>query len=122
MTMSDLIDREQALKALEEISYALWEVDIPSPTVPEYIEHHRDVQKVMGIADMWARKIMALPSAEKTGKWENIDIIHDRKDAKITDWQQAQCSVCGKWQTKPYLYGIYLDPYCPSCGARMVKE
>ena len=62
------------------------------------------------------------PSAEKTGHWENIDIIHDRKDAKITDWQQAKCSVCGKWHTTPYLYCINLDPYCPSCGARMVND
>lgn len=60
----DLIDKEQALKALEEISYALWEIDIPSPTVPEYIEHHEGVQSVMEVADRWARKIQALPSAQ----------------------------------------------------------
>lgn len=99
--MKDLISREQALKALEEISYALWEVDIPSPTVPEYIEHHRDVQKVMGIADMWARKIMALPSTEKTGKWTDRGSL------------SCRCSECGCKSPKEYRY-------CPYCGARMV--
>lgn len=100
----DLIDREQALKALEEISYALWEVDIPSPTVPEYIEHHRDVQKVMGIADMWARKIMALPSAEKTGKWLDT--------TKEIGWPRWTCSACGGDGRGDYMY-------CPWCGTRM---
>lgn len=37
-------------------------------------------------------------------------------------WQQAQCSVCGKWYTTPYLYYIKLDPYCPNCGARMLEN
>lgn len=101
----DLIDREQALKALEEISYALWEVDIPSPTVPEYIEHHRDVQKVMGIADMWARKIMALPSAEKTGKWIMLSPMK----------KLFHCSECGQWGEKYW-------HYCPNCGTRMVND
>lgn len=32
--MRDLISRQATLKALEEICYALWEIDIPSPTVP----------------------------------------------------------------------------------------
>lgn len=58
-------------------------------------------------------------SAERTGKWEHISVVRDRTDAKITDWQQAQCSVCGKWYTTPYLYYVKLDPYCPNCGARM---
>ena len=104
--MSDLIDRELAIELLRtnrphieaSTKYAMW-------------QFYKDLNA-----------IKTMPSAEKTGKWENIDIIHDRADAKITDWQQAQCSVCGKWQTKPYLYGIKLDPYCPSCGSRMVEE
>lgn len=67
-TVMDLISRETALKALEEISYSLWEIDIPSPTVPEYIEHHEQVQGVMKLVDGWARKIQAampVPAAER---------------------------------------------------------
>jgi len=96
--MSDLIDRQATIQAIDDYTKGKPLYDYPW----QIIEVIRNV-----------------PSAEKTGEWENIDIIHDRKDAKITDWQQAQCSVCGKWHTKPYLYGIDLDPYCPNCGARM---
>lgn len=110
--MSDLISREQAIKEIyrkvsEEESNAIPGEDL-------------DVGVIVGLK-MAVRIIKEQPSAEKTGHWENIDIIHDRKDAKITDWQQAQCFVCGKWHTTPYLYCINLDPYCPSCGARMVE-
>lgn len=64
--MNDSISRETALKALEEISYGLWEIDIPSPTVPEYIEHHEQVQSVMKLVDKWARKIQAaMPVSEE---------------------------------------------------------
>lgn len=56
--MDDLISRQVVLKALEEISYALWEIDIPSPTVPEYVEHHEQVQRVMNLVDKWAREMM----------------------------------------------------------------
>lgn len=55
--MSDLISRETALKAIEEICFALWEIDIPSPTVPEYVEHHEQVQRVMALAEKWGRKL-----------------------------------------------------------------
>ena len=89
--MGDLIEREPILKALEEISYALWEVDIPSPTVPEYIEHHRDIQKVMGIVDMWAKKIMAMPSTEKIGKWKRIDYADEVNGYLIPNYECSQC-------------------------------
>jgi len=38
---------EQVITALQDINHALWEIDIPSPTVPEYIEHHEQIQRVM---------------------------------------------------------------------------
>ena len=42
-----MIRRDTAIDELERIRYKLWEIDIPSPTVPEYIEHHEQVQSVM---------------------------------------------------------------------------
>ena len=45
--MDDMIRRDTAIDELERIRYKLWEIDIPSPTVPEYIEHHEQVQSVM---------------------------------------------------------------------------
>lgn len=44
-----LISRQEVLKILNDIYCALWEIDIPSPTVPEYVEHHEGVQKVMKV-------------------------------------------------------------------------
>lgn len=147
--MSDLISREQALKAIERLcekNPALidtWLVcslediieELPSempdrwlfinennePRYWQYNIHNGQISPITDLEDTSITWRVGMPFAEITGHWENIDIIHDRKDAKITDWQQAQCSVCGKWHTKPYMYGIDLDPYCPSCGARMVE-
>lgn len=56
---------------------------------------------------------------QKEGKWLEREVIHDRDDAKITDWQQARCSVCERWTTTPYLYSFHYLGYCPNCGARM---
>lgn len=110
--MSDLIDRGRAVE-LVRITADEWLADIQESSYRAGFSLGTHIAMQTIVRDV--------PSAEKKGHWENIDIIHDRKDAKITDWQQAQCSVCGKWNTKPYLYGIDLDPYCPSCGARMVE-
>lgn len=29
----------------------VWGMDIPSPTCPEYIEHHRDIQEILQFID-----------------------------------------------------------------------
>lgn len=42
---------EQVITALQDINHALWEIDIPSPTVPEYIEHHEQIQRVMKLVE-----------------------------------------------------------------------
>lgn len=48
---------EQVFTALQDIDHALWEIDIPSPTVPEYLEHHRQVQDVMKLVEQKAMEI-----------------------------------------------------------------
>lgn len=43
-----LEDQNERFKAdLEEIHEAIWDVDIPSPTCPEYREHHQQMQELM---------------------------------------------------------------------------
>ena len=44
---ADQISRNQVIEALDDIGHALWDVDIPSPTVPEYVEHHEQIQYLM---------------------------------------------------------------------------
>lgn len=41
----------EILNDLGDIRYALWEVDIPSPTVPEYVEHHQQIQELIALVD-----------------------------------------------------------------------
>ena len=64
--MMDLIRKETALRALEEIRFALWEIDIPHPNCPEYIEHHKQVQRVMAIAEKWGKELRDAPDVQPT--------------------------------------------------------
>lgn len=43
--------RWEVLDMLQRIREKVWGVDIPSPTVPEYVEHHRDCQEIMHLID-----------------------------------------------------------------------
>ena len=36
---------------LEQLRELVWLEDIPSPTVPEYVEHHRSIQKILKFID-----------------------------------------------------------------------
>ncbi len=53
------------------------------------------------------------------GEWLNMERIEDDKAEYITEWQQAQCSVCHKWHTTPYMYFFTHYDFCPNCGAEM---
>lgn len=64
--MTDSISRETALRALAEICFALWEIDIPHPTCPEYIKHHEQVQRVMAIAEKWGKELRDAPDVQPT--------------------------------------------------------
>ena len=63
---TDCISRQAAIDALDEIRHALWEIDIPSPTVPEYVEHHKQVQSVWKLLDKKQKELYVLPSAQPT--------------------------------------------------------
>ena len=43
------INIQAVIDDLYEIQNAIWEVDIPSPTVPEYVEHHEQMQELMAL-------------------------------------------------------------------------
>lgn len=38
----------QDIEALRDV---VWLEDIPSPTVPEYVEHHESIQKILNYID-----------------------------------------------------------------------
>ena len=41
------INIQAVIDDLYEIQNKIWEFDIPSPTVPEYREHHEQMQELM---------------------------------------------------------------------------
>lgn len=53
------------------------------------------------------------------GEWIERNVTQDRRDAKISEWQSAKCSLCGKYHTTPYMYYFTNYNYCPNCGAKM---
>jgi len=64
-----------------------------------------------------------LPSAQperKTGKWLEKEVIN-AEEAKevITEWQSCKCSVCERYDTRPYLYYFSEPRFCSWCGADM---
>lgn len=49
--MDKYMSTEVVLDLLDAIRYELWKCDIPSPTVPEYIEHHEEITKLIKFVD-----------------------------------------------------------------------
>lgn len=52
------------------------------------------------------------------GKWQFKSVVLN-EDNNIDEWQESECSVCGKWHTTPYAYFFKDYKYCPNCGAKM---
>lgn len=118
------IDKKSAIDALKAIRYGLWEIDIPSPTVPEYVEHHEQIKNMLEITGGWIKKLEEQPTADvvevKHGTWTEKEVIYikDTKDA-IDAWQSCRCSVCGRYHTQPYMYFFAEPRFCSYCGAKM---
>lgn len=80
------------------------------------------------------RMIEELPSAQperKHGKWvEKHHFMrffkHPRayndEESAIEEWQSCRCSVCGRYDTRPYMYYFDEPNYCSYCGADMSGE
>ena len=68
--------------------------------------------------------INSIPTADVTernvGKWTEKEVIH-KAEAKdiIEEWQSCRCSVCARYDTRPYLYVFDEPHYCSWCGAKM---
>lgn len=83
------------------------------------IETDLDEMKVLDsiLFRFWQMGWLDRLEEEKHGRWLYMQKIEDK--AENIEWQQAQCSVCHKWHTTPYLYYFKPHNYCPNCGARM---
>ena len=50
-------EKEKFLYILYEIQEAIWAIDIPSPTVPEYVEHHNQMQELLELIDTKIKEV-----------------------------------------------------------------
>ena len=67
-----------------------------------------------------ADELRKLPSVQKTGNWTDKSIFYSEEE-QIDLWQTCQCSECGRWDTRPYMYYFSEPNYCSYCGAKMQK-
>ena len=49
--MLNVIENVNVCGIIRHIREEIWNYDIPSPTVPEYVEHHEQMQKLLKICD-----------------------------------------------------------------------
>lgn len=78
--MSNVIKKQTALNALRDIYMSLWDIDIPSPTVPEYVEHHAQVQALMRRTNEWIEKIQKLEGDDDLiSRKAAVAVIRDKK-------------------------------------------
>ena len=96
--------------AIDALKKAYWSHDIQSA---------KDDPCIVDAMTDWAiRQIKALPSAQKTCRWTNKGVFYgDDVDA----WQECECSKCGRWDTRPYMYYFDEPNYCSYCGAKRQK-
>lgn len=89
--MSDLISREQAIDMFRRY------------------DNSRYMQPVMIEINYAITMLNSVPSAQKTGRWDNIKI-------SITGESSAECSLCGAVVHNNFSNTIN---YCPNCGAKI---
>lgn len=95
--MDELISKEVAIDTLKAVRDLVWDVDIPSPTVPEYIEHHEQMQSIMRNIDILTDKIIKMPSVQP-------EIVRCR-DCKYYQTDKCYIHIERIWELKP-------DDYC----------
>ena len=57
MAIKSLEKQEAFIKILFDIQEAIWGIDIPSPTVPEYREHHEQCQELLALIDKKIKEV-----------------------------------------------------------------
>lgn len=98
-TTDDLISRQAAIDALN---------------CNVQIRGEENAEAVKKMLSRFYENIMAIPSAQRTGKWIYSNDFH---------WYVASCNKCGyQRRTDIKTEGWNQWKYCPNCGARMVEE
>lgn len=58
------------------------------------------------------------PEKREKVTWLEKEVIHaDEAKEVIEEWQSCKCSVCGRYDTRPYMYYFDEPRFCSWCGA-----
>ena len=130
----DLISRQAAYETLSEYYHHSTEIQhkglrealsrVPSAE-PEYTIEMQESDIDEAVKRVRDARVTILPSAEPVrmkGKWIEKEVHENPKAAGIEEWQSCKCSVCGRYDTKPYIYFFDEPHYCSWCGADMRGE
>lgn len=83
------------------------------PSCEKYSYSESEIYEAIDMA------IQALSGSErKTGRWINKGVFGGDD---IEEWQTCQCSECGRWDTRPYMYYFDEPNYCSYCGAKIQR-
>lgn len=67
--------------------------------------------------------VIFMPTADvverKRGKWIEKEVMSVDEGKAIDEWQSCRCSVCGRYDTRPYMYYFDEPHFCSWCGAEM---
>lgn len=99
---TDCISREAAINAINKAFKHVFEWD--------------------GTEPLGRRVLKDVPSAQprrETGSWTEKHHAYADEEKVIEEWQSCKCSVCGRYDTRPYLYYFNEPNFCSWCGADM---
>ena len=116
----DVISRQAVINTIH--NYWKKRLDTLPTRMTEDGEVYADIKSMDMILEhnkILSNMIKQLPSAQpKTGRWINKDVVYGDD---IEEWQICQCSECGRWDTRPYMYYFSEPNYCSYCGAKRQK-
>ena len=107
----DLIDRRMAIEHLKK---RLYETALNNNTEHPYYEEMADNR-----VDVWMNEVPSAQPQRIRGKWAEKHHAYADEEKAIEEWQSCKCSVCGRYDTRPYLYYFYEPHFCSWCGADM---
>ena len=106
------IDADALKKLLQNLAHDDWN-QITCTTWAEAFEEVADMIDETSTADVVERKV---------GKWIEKEVIYaDEAKTAIEEWQSCRCSVCGRYDTRPYMYYFDEPHFCSWCGAMMTN-
>ena len=114
--MSDLVDRNDAIEAIEFEKVYMTAYKGSSNGYVSEGNPLKQYNKGLDDAIKAVNNLTPVKPELKKGKWMEKETF-DNADYEIPVWQSARCSVCGKYMTAPYQYYFTDFSYCPNCGS-----